>query len=184
MTALIKVMLIALTVIYPFTVYFAIEAMPSPALLAWLLVPIALLHLYRAAKGQPSGWLWVLVCGTLAVFTWVFQSSIGIKLYPVLINLGMLALFGWSLFQPSTIIERLARLQEPELPPSAIIYTRNVTKVWCLFFVVNGAIAGLSVFASDWFWAVYNGLVSYLMMGSLFALEWVYRQYYRSQQHD
>ncbi len=47
----------------------------------------------------------------------------------------MLALFSASLLQKQTLVERLARLQEPELPDSGVRYTRTVTKVWCGFFL-------------------------------------------------
>ena len=88
----------------------------------------------------------------------------------------MLAVFASSLWQPQTIIERLARLQEPELPQSGIDYTRKVTKVWCLFFVINGSIALYTCFQPLEIWTLYNGLLSYVFAGLLFAGEWVVRQ--------
>ena len=45
------------------------------------------------------------------------------------------------LFYPSTQALQVARLQEPQLPPAAIRYTRQVTRIWCGFFIFNGAIA-------------------------------------------
>ncbi|HFC3024557.1 TPA: hypothetical protein ACFIR0_000119 [Neisseria gonorrhoeae] len=47
--------------------------------------------------------------------------------YPVLVNLMMLAVFGSSLFAGQTVIEKLARLQQPDLPEKAVRYTRRVT---------------------------------------------------------
>jgi hypothetical protein len=46
-----------------------------------------------------------------------------------------------SLLSGPSMIERLARLREPDLPPEAIRYTRRVTQAWCVFFVFNGGIA-------------------------------------------
>lgn len=48
--------------------------------------------------------------------------------------------FSWSLRSPTSLIERLARIQHPDLPPEGIIYTRRVTQIWCVF-IVNGSIA-------------------------------------------
>ena len=48
------------------------------------------------------------------------------------------ALFGLSLKFGPPLVERLARLQEPELPEHAVRYTRQVTAVWAGFFLANG----------------------------------------------
>src|SRR2546423_11913745 len=40
-------------------------------------------------------------------------------------------LFRSSLFRPPTVVERLARLRNPELPAAGVRYTRQVTQVWC-----------------------------------------------------
>jgi len=54
---------------------------------------------------------------------------------------------------------------------------RRVTQIWCGFFILNGAtaaiLAGLQYY--DW-WAAYTGILSYVLMGLLFAGEWVYRK--------
>jgi uncharacterized membrane protein len=89
----------------------------------------------------------------------------------------MLILFGATLFQPPTMVERFARLQEPELSPTRVRYTRHVTEAWCVFFVINGVIAGYTAaFASREAWALYNGLVAYLLIGAMFAGERLVRQ--------
>ncbi|CDT21849.1 MULTISPECIES: septation protein IspZ [Vibrio] len=105
-----------------------------------------------------------------------FKQHGWLTYYPVIVNVCMLAVFASSLWQPQTIIERLARLQEPELPQSGVDYTRKVTKVWCLFFVINGSIAFYTCFQPLEIWTLYNGLLSYLFAGLLFAGEWVVRQ--------
>ena len=92
----------------------------------------------------------------------------------------MLAVFGYSLFHPPSVVERLARLQEPDLPPSGVAYTRQVTKVWCVFFVLNGVAAAFTaLYCSDAVWALYNGLIAYVLMGCLMGIEWCVRQQVR-----
>ncbi len=86
-------------------------------------------------------------------------------------------IFATSLRFPPTAVERLARLTEPELPPFAVVYTRRVTQVWCGFFVLNGALALMTaLWASNQVWALYNGLLAYVMMGVLFGGEWLVRR--------
>jgi uncharacterized membrane protein len=68
-------------------------------------------------------------------------------------------------------------LSEPDLPPFAVIYTRRVTGVWCGFFVLNGSLAlATALWASNQVWALYNGLLAYVMMGALFGGEWLVRR--------
>jgi uncharacterized membrane protein len=100
----------------------------------------------------------------------------------VLISAGLLSLFALSLKFGPPLVERLARLREPELPPHAVRYTRRVTQAWVLFFLGNGLIAAaLTLWAPLAWWTLYNGLISYLLMGVLFAVEWLVRQRVRGQ---
>ena len=70
----------------------------------------------------------------------------------------MLLLFGLSLLYPPSMAERFARLREPDLPPAGVRYTRQLTQIWCVFFVANGAAAIVTAFyASREIWAWYNG---------------------------
>jgi len=102
--------------------------------------------------------------------------------YPVLMNAGLWLLFTASLYHGMPLIERIARLREPELPAQAVRYTRTVTKVWALFFLANGlTAAALTLWASRECWLLYNGLIAYVLMGALFAGEWLLRQRVRAR---
>ncbi|MDQ2069993.1 COG4648 family protein [Natronospira bacteriovora] len=102
---------------------------------------------------------------------------VGIRFYPVLANLGIFSLFFGSLFTRMPLAERFARLRDKELPPQAILYTRRLTWLWSLFLCLNTFVAlGTALWASDVVWALYNGLVSYCLVGLLFTLEYFYRQ--------
>lgn len=89
----------------------------------------------------------------------------------------MLAVFGGSLFAKQSVIERLARLQNPDLPPEGIRYTRKVTQIWCVFFILNALAAAVLVWAEQYeWWAFYTGIISYVLMGMLLGGEWLYRK--------
>ena len=46
------------------------------------------------------------------------------------------------------------------------------------FFAGNGSLAaGLAVYASLGIWTIYNGVIAYLLMGTLFASEFLYRHW-------
>ncbi|WP_156550024.1 hypothetical protein [Gallibacterium salpingitidis] len=100
-------------------------------------------------------------------------------------NILLFSLFTFSLRQKMSIIEHFARLQMPDLPDTAVRYTRNVTKVWSLFFFLNGSIALYTVYSDDLIlWTLYNGLISYVLMGILFTGEYLFRRYKQSRFSD
>ena len=111
-------------------------------------------------------------------------SAIGFMFYyPVAVNLIMLAVFASSLRGEQSIVERLARLQDPELSPRGVRYTRNVTKAWCVFFVLNGAIATVTAIIGDLkLWTWWNGLLSYGAMGLMFGGEYLLRCRLKAQE--
>lgn len=166
-------LLVGLT--YPFIVYLGMGHL-SPRLFALMLGTLWLARALSPRQTPLSRTLSIAALSFCLVLA-LADSSILLLGYPVLINLALLALFAGSLCSGMPIIERLARLQEPELPPSAVRYTRKVTWVWAGFFSVNAAIAtGLALWAPLTWWTLYTGLIAYLLMGLLFAGEWLVRQ--------
>ncbi len=117
----------------------------------------------------------------LALLAWIIATSISndeelLRSYPALISIGMLILFAITLKYPPSMIEMIARVQDPQLPTAAISYTRKVTWLWCGFFAMNGSIALYSaLYGSRAFWVLYNGVISYILMGLLLAGEWLWR---------
>jgi len=174
---LVTVLLGLLLVLYPVLVYVGLQQF-GPRALACILLIAALIKLAATKLAHlPMGnGAWLLLAATFAGgLTLLTGSVIGLKFYPVIVSIILLGVFGVSLYRPPSMIERFARLQTPNLPAHAIAYTRKVTWVWCGFFVVNGAIACASVFASDKLWALYNGLISYVFIGLLLAGEYLIR---------
>ena len=126
----------------------------------------------------------LLLGGTLlmAVLISFSGAELGLKLYPVLISTSFLIVFFSSLYSKQSAIERIARIKEPDLPPKAVNYTRRVTQVWSVFFLINGGIAlYLAIYGSTEMWTLYNGLISYLIMAMIFSVEFVVRQKVRQQ---
>ena len=163
---------------YPVLVYLAMGHF-EPRWLSLLLFVLAILRALGAR--QPLWWCVATGSGVLALLATVLNQAMPLKLYPALVNAVMLMVFASSLRFGPPVIERLARLQEPELPPFAVAYTRRVTQVWCVFFILNGGIAlATALWASGRIWALYNGLLAYVMMGVLFAGEWWVRRRVRA----
>lgn len=174
MNRLAAAVFLALSVAYPLVVYWAMGRF-EPRWLALLLFAMAAL---RAAATRQALWLAAAAgAGLLAALATVFNDALPLKLYPALVNAVMLAVFATSLVFPPSAVERIARLTTPDLPPAGVAYTRRVTQVWCGFFVLNGSVAlATALWASDQLWAFYNGLLAYVLIGLLFAGEWLVRQ--------
>lgn len=173
-----RVLAIALTLIYPLLIYLSIGRLAIWHM-ALLLGAMALLR-YLAEPNR--FWLcagfgvWLLA--GIAAST---ESLLLIKLYPVLVNALMLMLFVSSLVFPPSAIERLARLHEPNLDAHGVAYTRRVTQVWIGFFVFNlSAALYTSLVSSERVWALYNGMIAYVLMGLLFGVEYLVRRRVRA----
>lgn len=152
--------------------------------LQWLLPLMALLLFLRFRQTRrQAGPLRVVtqvvaVTGiTLCIASTLLKTHQLLLFYPVVVNTVMLSVFGGSLWSAMPIVERLARLREPVLPDRAIRYTRHVTQVWCAFFIINGGIALFTALHGDMsLWTVWNGMVAYVLMGTLMAGEWLVRR--------
>lgn len=182
-----KNMLLALLLItYPVIVYFGLQYF-EPGIVA---VIFALIFIFRHFNQSQSvskiphlNVLLVAVLSLLAYST-IANSAMALKFYPVVVSLSFLVIFAYSLFTPPTVVEMIARLHE-ELDQQGIIYTRTVTKVWCVFFILNALIATVTVFhENEQVWLIYNGFISYIFMGLLMAGEFVVRFFVkRKKQH-
>ncbi|MBH9551606.1 COG4648 family protein [Inhella gelatinilytica] len=175
-----KVLGAALLAAYPLLVYWGlVQAQAEPREVALLLAALGVLRFAltrsRVALALAGG---AMVLAAASVW---FNEGLPLKLYPAVVNLGFLALFGFSLWQGPTVVERIARWREPHLDARGVAYTRRVTQVWCGFFVFNGGIAlGTALWASDAVWAFYNGALAYVLMGALMGAEWCVRRRVRA----
>ena len=168
-------LLVVAGLLYPFAVYYGMEHL-SPRLFAALLGGLWLARVLTQ-RNKPGG-LWMAgVALAFCVLLGLAGEPALLRWYPVLLNLMLLALFGLSLKFGPPVVERLARLREPELPEHAVRYTRKVTLVWASFFLANALlISALTLWAPLSWWMLYTGLIAYALMGLLFAAEWLIRQ--------
>ncbi|KEO50396.1 putative membrane protein [Thalassospira sp. MBR-102] len=173
-----------LGVTYPVLVYFGLSAFSPQFILIGLLIVVLLRAVTFAVQKRygPAG-LAVLVAGIVAAGG-LASELLAIRFYPVIVSLTMGAVFTVTLFTDRPMVERLARLKMPDLDDYSIAYTRKLTKVWIGFFAVNAMIATwTALYASMEIWTLYNGFLSYLLIGILFIGEWPVRRILRAR-HD
>ncbi len=181
MQVFLRVALIIITLAYPFVFYFGSETW-DPWVLGVFLVALASTRILATDSQLGSKTIWLGIMVFLGFVIFGLGRPDGYKLYPILVNLIFLSLFSYSLVFPPTIIEKIARLAEPDLPPSGVIYTRKVTICWICFFIINGSASAISaIWMSDEIWLLYNGLISYLLMGALLTVEFLVRNVVRSK---
>ncbi len=75
------------------------------------------------------------------------------------------------------LIEHFARMVKPELSPAELAHCRAWTRIWGLYLL---ALAAIGLCLARWaplgVWTVYVGVVSYVLVGVLFAVEYVIRK--------
>lgn len=136
---MLNAVLVVLTVAYPAAVYFGLEYL-EPRYFALILIALFAARYLLTTRRRPApltgNWslLLFIAVAILAGGAFIANSESLLLFYPVLVSVVLLLVFAWSLYFPPSVIERLARLSEPELPQRAVVYTRRVTLAWCFFF--------------------------------------------------
>ena len=115
------------------------------------------------------------------VFLFYIKRFVVLKFYPPICNFTLFMVFFISLFGKETIIQKFARACGDPLEKPALIYTRNVTYVWCVFTFLNFLISVWTIFLPDKIWILYNGCISYILVGALFGVEYIVRIIFRKR---
>lgn len=183
---------VALGLAYPLVILFAWHAM-SPRYVGCLLFSLLWLQrtlgrgAFAAALKRLTPLDWCVAGGLtgLSLAIAATDSARLLHLYPACVSAGLLIAFGATLSHGPTMIEKFARLTYPDPSPAIICYTRRVTQIWCVFFIVNG---GFSVYTALYWtssaWALYNGAIVYALIGSLIVGEWGWRRLFVADRHS
>jgi uncharacterized membrane protein len=177
-----KFIFAAIVILYPAIVFVSLDYL-EPRLIAVGLILLALARLFLAGRpnfisaGKLQSYLVVFALLLVGLTALASNSVVLLQYYPVYLSVFMLGLFWFSLIHPPSIVEQIARLSEKKFPEAGVRYARKVTMVWCGFFAFNGMMSLYSILAADMeFWVIYNGLISYCLMGLLFIGEYFARR--------
>lgn len=175
-----RAILIAAGLAYPLLVYWG-HATISPG----LFVLAALILIVLRSVVAPAGPLGlshptILLAGAALVALGLVDQRLAALAYPSLISFAFAAAFALSLRHPLSLIERFARLRQPELPATASAYCAQVTRLWAAWLFANGAIAAaLALGRNMELWLLWTSLLNYLISGALFGGEWLLRRFRR-----
>lgn len=183
-----KVLRILTGLSYPFLIYAGLDLVGPRALavvVAVILLAGGALTPTLASVAHVS-WLMLAAAVLLgaAILAGLLNDGRLFLFVPVLLNGALLIAFGRTLVKGPSIVEIFARLRGRSLPANEVLYCRLVTGIWCVVFVLNGALTlALALYASLAWWTLYTGALSYVLIGIVFATELVYR-YWRFRPYD
>lgn len=104
-----------------------------------------------------------------------FSDFILLKYYPPIVNFGFFVIFFSSCFREKTVIQQIALSMEPDADENVMKYTRKLTYIWSAFMLINFLISLATVFMSKEVWTIYNGFISYTLVGIFFGVEYIVR---------
>lgn len=165
---------------YPLVVHLCILAGAISFAVYWLATLLAYLALKEFIKHRELRWWMIALASCAAALLWsaaVVPETV-IYLPPVLINLALLLVFGRTLLPGQTpLITRLALLMDQNLSAAASHYTRSVTWVWAVYFLLMTISAIiLAVVAPVEIWSAFANFLQYLMVPLLFVAEFQVRR--------
>ena len=170
------VLVFALIIAYPVAIHATIiNGYAVAALLMLLAVPVFLTS--RNLTGRRFTAL--AVAATVALLAATIKNGEQLLLYlmPILINASLAIFFGRTLLPGETpLITRFSILLRGKLELRVVSYTRRITQLWTLFFILLALESLLlALFAPLEIWSLFTNLLNYLLAGLLFAGEYFFR---------
>lgn len=165
------------TLLYPI-IFFTARDLPS-YLISILLLSVAIINLYIVIKLKftktdifvPIIFLFV------GVFSFFIHSNIIFRMIPAVISFYFLSLFAKSNFSDTTLIEHFASIRHKEVfNTQTILYFKKLNWIWTWFLSINLLIQIIVIFMPLYIWVLYTSVISYLLMGTLFIVEFIYRK--------
>lgn len=171
-------------IFYPLLVHLLI-LYKAPAVAVAGLVATSLVYFYtmlHLRAGPRTRFIGVGVYALLAALgslNLLTDTIYALYLPPLLINSGLMILFGLTLRQGSMpLVERLMRMEYSgaELPAALARYARNLTRVWVGYFAGIVLISlVLAVSAPLELWSLFANVLSYLFAIMLFLAQYLWR---------
>jgi uncharacterized membrane protein/rubredoxin len=118
------------------------------------------------------------------------ESPFFIKLYPALTALAYLTIMITSFFFPPPLayyfIDIFDKTIKTKIPKEVFeSYYLKASVIWCVFFFIDGIISVFTtLYGSDRVWGIYNGGVTYFLMGLIFIGEFIVLKSIEKRHHS
>ncbi|MDX2314392.1 MAG: hypothetical protein QNL90_10005 [Gammaproteobacteria bacterium] len=163
---------------YPALIHFSF-AFDRPLIVAgmWLAVAVVGLGLAIRRASVPSALFFGALISAAIVLWWWGKAVDVMFLPPVLVNLGLMVLFGKTLLSGATpLVSRVASLWRGTLDPVVSRYTRRVTIAWTVFFALMALESiGLALFTPVHVWSFFTNFLNYVLVSLFFVVEYQLR---------
>jgi len=163
-----------------FLVHFLLIAEPvrsAGVAVAWVFTVAAAYALARAAGLGLAGT--VTAVGLFVVAWWLSASRSYGMFVPPVASFGLFLWFFARTLLPGRepLVTAIARFMHGTIPPEVERYTRRVTVAWCGFFAgMAAASIALAAFAPVPVWSLFSNVLSYPLVGLMFAGEYAIRR--------
>jgi uncharacterized membrane protein len=163
----------------PFVLYWTLThhdvAVAAFTLIAWAIVRA--IPVVVSAKAEQK---WAAIALVFAATGWILDSGVWLLVLPSATQ----ATFGLTFLRSvdrrrarTPLIEHFARMVKADLSAGEQAHCRRWTVVWGVYLLALAALGLiLARFATLEVWTLYVGLLNYLLVGALFAVEYVVRK--------
>ncbi len=145
-------------------------------LIAWVIVRTIPILLAAEPQHRAVALRLPLIALVFAVLGWALDDGVWLMILPSATQ----ATFGLAFLRSlktTPMIETFARMVKPELGPGELSHCRQWTRVWGVYLL---ALAAVGLVLAEWasleIWTAYVGVASYVLVGLLFAVEYVVRK--------
>ncbi len=151
-------------------------AVAALTLAGWVVVRTIPILLSAKREQRAAALRLPVIAAVFALLGWVSNNGTWLLVLPAATQAAFGLTFLRSL-RDTPLIEHFARMVKPELTAGELAHCRSWTRVWGYYLIVLAAIGlVLAACASLEVWTVYVGIGSYVLVGVLFAVEYVVRK--------
>ncbi len=172
---------ITLIIAYPIAAYIALWLKQPLIIIGYLMSIFFLLAVEKFRnKHWHAGLALLIVIALISYFMQQTYRQYLLFLPPILMLLSLFILFSQSLLAGQTpLITRYASMLGDNLDERHLRYNKNLTVIWSAFFLLMTTTSILlAIFASIEIWSFFTYVVSYLLLGSFFIIEFIFRKHY------
>ncbi len=164
----------------PWVLYWTLSqgdvAVAAMTLVAWVIVRTIPVLLMARREQRVAALQLPAIALVFALLGWVSNNGTWFLILPSA-NQAAFGLAFLRSLKSTPLIEHFARMVKPELGTAQQAHCRSWTAVWGIYLLVLAALGlVLARFSTLEVWTVYVGILSYVLVGVLFAIEYVVRK--------
>lgn len=172
---------LTLIIAYPLAAYIALWLERPLIIIGYLM---SIFFILAIEKFQNKHWeAGIMLVMVIAIIAYLMQPAFRqylLFLPPILMLLSLFILFAQSLLAGQTpLITRYASMLGDNLDERHLRYNRYLTSIWSTFFLLMTITSiFLAIFTSLEAWSFFTYVVSYILLGAFFVIEFMFRKHY------